>query len=271
MRVLVTGSTGQLGSEIIKLWDDTLGTDRKSFDMEEPGLIREELERIKPNLIINCAAMTDVDACQKNMEKAYTINYASPLIMARYCIKNNIKMVHFSTDYVFDGEKGNYREEAIPDPINYYGLSKLLGDSAVECVPNHVIIRTSGVYGTKQNFPLVVYNMLKSGKEVKTIDSFYSPIHAKNLARASTEIVKNNFTGIVNVAGERVSRLGFALKIAEYFKLDSSKIIKVESFMNQIAKRPRDSSLSIDAAKSIVKWDFFSLNSNLSQINTKAF
>ena len=160
MKVLITGSTGQLGSEMVKLFDDVVSSERKLLNLENPSKVYEVLDRIKPAMIINCAAMTDVDACQTNRERAYNINAASPSVMATYAIKNNIRFIHFSTDFVFNGEAGNYSEDSVPDPINYYGMSKIMGDMAVESVPNHLIVRTSGVYGVKNNFPVVVYKSI---------------------------------------------------------------------------------------------------------------
>ncbi len=269
MKVLITGSTGQLGSEIVKLFDDVVSSERKLLNLENPSKVYEILDRIKPAMIINCAAMTDVDACQTNRERAYNINAASPSVMATYAIKNNIRFIHFSTDFVFNGEAGNYSEDSVPDPINYYGMSKIMGDMAVESVPNHLIVRTSGVYGVKNNFPVVVYKRLRDGKEVRVIDSYYSPIHSKNLARAASELIKSNFSGKINISGERISRKDFALRIADFFRLDSSKIIESKEFSGQIARRPRDSSLNIDEARSVLKWDFYSVKANLSQMDVK--
>ncbi len=269
MKILITGSTGQLGTETVKLLEDVVPSERKLLNLENPEKIYEILDRIKPSMIINCAAMTDVDACQVNKERAYNVNALSPSIMANYAIKNNIKIVHFSTDFVFNGETGNYSEDSIPDPINYYGTSKIMGDMAIETVPNHLIIRTSGVYGVKNNFPVVVYKRLKEGKEVRVIDSYYSPIHSKNLAKATVELIKNNYNGRINISGERISRKDFALKIADFFRLDPSRILESQEFSGQVAKRPRDSSLNIDQARSVLNWDFYSVKSNLSLMDIK--
>jgi dTDP-4-dehydrorhamnose reductase len=148
-------------------------------------------------------------------------------------------------------------------------MSKLMGDMAIEAIPNHLVIRTSGVYGTKKNFPLVVYQRLRDGKDIKVIDSYYSPIHAKNLAKASSDVIKSNLTGRINISGERISRKNFAIQIAEFFKLDPSKILESSEFSGQVARRPKDSSLKIDEARSIIKWDFYSVKSNLSLLDVK--
>ena len=264
MSTLIIGANGQLGSELCKLIPHAKVIAHTDLDISDSNALKNKLEEVEPELIFNCAALTNVDKCQSDKDAAYHINSVPPKVIAAYCIKNNARVVQFSTDYVFDGEKGMYTEEDIPNPINYYGLSKLLGDFAIFPLENSLIIRTSGVFGEKMNFPRFVYSSLKEGKEVVAIDSFYSPISAKNLAKASFELEIKGLNGIINVAGERVSRYNMALEIADFFSLDKTMVKRSKEMPKGIARRPFDSSMDISKAKSLLDWDFYTVESNIS-------
>jgi dTDP-4-dehydrorhamnose reductase len=170
-------------------------------------------------------------------------------------------LIHISTDYVFDGEKGLYKEEDLPNPINYYGLTKLLGETYALSYDDSLVLRTSGVFRHK-GFPIYVYKTLKEGKEVSAFKGYYSPISARKLAEAISELIDYRKTGILNVAGERVSRADLATKIKEKFNLPGV-VKEVDNVKGWIAKRPFDSSLDISKAKKILSVDFYSLDENL--------
>ncbi|MGP6207410.1 SDR family oxidoreductase [Cuniculiplasma sp. SKW3] len=269
MNALILGSEGQLGSELRKLMPEAGVIGRENLDISQLNVLKAKLEEVKPDIIFNCAAMTNVDICEREKERAYRVNALAPQQIALYSIESGVRVVHFSTDYVFDGIKGMYGEEDTPNPINYYGLSKLLGDFATKTVKNSLIIRTSGVFGERMNFPRYVYSNLMDGKEVNAIDSFYSPVSAKNLARATLEIVNMGISGLINVAGDRTSRYDLAIKIAEFFGLDSTLVKKTSSLERQTARRPMDSSLDISKARNMLKWDFYSIESNISALKEK--
>ncbi len=266
MKTLITGAGGQLGREIKNLIPDALTPKKDELDLRNPEGVYSYLLREKPDQIFNCGAMTDVDKCETERLDALKINALSPVAMARYASMFSARLIHFSTDYVFDGERGNYSEDDVPDPINYYGKSKLLGDFALLPVPNSIIIRTSGVFGNKMNFPLFVYRNLKEGREIRAIESFYSPISAGNLARASVELNNMHYNGLINISGERISRYEFAIKIAKHFNLDENLVKRSTEISGGRARRPLDSSLCIDKAKNIIKWDFHSAESNIPYI-----
>lgn len=267
MKILITGANGQLGQEVSRLIPDASRPGRNEMDMADPGAVGRTLDEIQPDLIFNCAAMTDVDGCEKDRNSAYMINSVSPSVIAQYCIKTGARVVHFSTDYVFDGTRGMYTEEDAPDPVNYYGLSKILGDFAVIPLSNSLIIRTSGVFGEKMNFPLFVYTSLRDRKEINAIESSYSPVNAANLARASVEVERKGLSGILNIAGDRISRYEMALGIARFFGMDESLVRKGNKIPGGIARRPFDSSLDISRATKLLDWDFHSLESNISRLD----
>lgn len=268
MKTLIIGSEGQLGRELMKLYPDSIGTSHvpskaSYLPIENEDSIIKFLTSEEPDVVINCAALTNVDRCEKEKEYAYKVNGLAVRYMAMKCKEIGAKLVHISTDYVFDGTNGNYIENAPPNPVNYYGLSKLAGEQFAYSVKGNLVIRASGVFGYCNNFPLLVYKKLKSGETVGVIKGFYSPIHAKELALAVKKLIELKEEGIVNVAGERFSRMEFALNIAEYFGLDKKLVRESDQVALLQAKRPFDSSLNIEKARKLIDFDFYSTKSNL--------
>ena len=269
-KVMIFGTGGQLGRELAKIYPDSVSVYHSSAkggitaDLSDPALISEIIRVEGPDVVINAGAIANVDLCERDHALAYSVNGEAPGMMARACRDIGARFVHVSTDYVFDGSQGNYSEESVPNPINYYGLSKLVGDVNALSYPDSLVVRTSGVFGYTKNFPMFVYETLKSGKEVNAIDGYYSPVHAANLAFAISELVDNEVKGLINVAGERISRFYLALKIADAFSLDSSLINRVDNVASMNAKRPYDSSLDSSNALSTIKAEFYSTDSNIS-------
>ncbi len=268
MKIVITGADGQLGRELMKLYPDAIGTSHDPSRMfylpiENQDAIIKLLERERPDVVVNCAALTNVDRCEKEREYAYKVNGLAVRSMALECRRIGAKLVHISTDYVFDGTDGNYSEDFPTNPVNYYGLSKLAGEHFAFSGEENLVVRTSGVFGYSNNFPLFVYNKLKNGEVVKAIKGFYSPIHAENLAKAVKELIDLKEVGIINVAGERISRMDLALSIAEFFKLDKNLVTESDTVKLLQAKRPFDSSLNITKARKLIDFDFYTINSNL--------
>ncbi|AAK41975.1 dTDP-4-dehydrorhamnose reductase (rfbD-2) [Saccharolobus solfataricus P2] len=202
--------------------------------------------------------MTDVDKCEIEKDKAYKINSQAVKHIVRAGRVVDSYVIHISTDYVFDGNKGNYKEDNIPNPINYYGLSKLLGEIFASSYDESLIIRTSGVFRNK-GFPIYVYKTLKEGKTVLAFKGYYSPISARKLALAIDELLDLRKTGIIHVAGERISRYELAIKIKEKFNLPG-EVKEVDEIKSWIAKRPYDSSLDISKARKLLTIDFYTLD-----------
>lgn len=269
MKVLITGKEGQLGRELCKLLPESLcyghkASDfTKSLDITSPEKISQEIAQHAPDVIINASAMTNVDHCEIDRNKAMGINGTSLKHITAAARKTGAYLVHISTDYVFDGSEGNYGELSPPNPINYYGLSKLIGDIYSDSYEKSLIVRTSGVFGHSNNFPRFAYEKLRRNETLHVLDGYYSPIHACFLAKAIVELLQLKPTGILNVAGEKTSRLNLANKIADMYGLDSGLIQLMDKPIEFKAKRPHDSSLNIDLAKSMIAYDFFSLDKNL--------
>ncbi len=274
MVTLVFGGSGQLGQELGKIINGAKMTFKEKeiqgikLDLENSLQIEDIIIKLRPEIIINAAAMTDVDGCEKFKERAMKINAEAVRHMIRAASVVKSYFVQISTDYVFDGKKGNYSENDLPNPLNYYGLTKLLGDTYALSYDYSLIVRTSGVYSNvKNNFPLFVLNSLKEGKHVNAVDNmYYSPIHASQLAEALFQLISERRTGIINVASERVSRYEFAVKIAKAASLDTSLIRRIKSKdMNWIAKRPLDSSLDSSKVKKFINTDI-SLNEGIRRL-----
>ena len=157
MKILVTGKTGQLSGEINKISSlynfEWIFLDRNSFDLSDLNSINSNLDKISPNIIINCAALTSVNYAESNFDYANIVNNQSVSLIAKWCNLNNRKLLHISTDYVYSGSlEIPINEDVVADPLNNYGKSKLLGD--IECQknnPSSIIIRTSWLYSSFGN------------------------------------------------------------------------------------------------------------------------
>jgi dTDP-4-dehydrorhamnose reductase len=271
-KLLVTGASGLLGNKIVELAknDHTviplhktkpLHSNSLKLDITDAIEVLNLLHKLKPDAVIHTASETNVDKCETKKEHAWKINVEGTSNISLACSKANAKLVYISTDYIFDGEKGLYIEEDKPNPINYYGATKLEGENqVVQHCKNYAILRTSVLYGWhpwKQNFATWVINSLKQGKEITVVkDHYNTPTLADNLAEMALEAVQKDLQGLYHASGsERISRYEFALQIAKIFNLDSSLIkpIKMSQLTAWVAKRPRDSSLNIDKIQKQLK------------------
>jgi len=275
VRILVTGGTGLLGwwaskvlsergYEVIATFNrqkppSLEGVSWVKMSLEEPRGVNEVFDEVKPDAVIHSAAFTDVDGCELNRDAAYKVNYLGARAVAEASASRGIFLVYISTDYVFDGEKGMYSEDDIPAPINYYGLSKLLGEAAVDALMKgkSSIVRVSGLYGYspsgKKNFGIRALESLMEGREVQAFsDQYLSPTYAPELANLLSVLIGEKIAGILHIAGERLSRYQFALLLAK--KLGAKEDLVKPSSLERAglkAKRPRDSSLDSSKAKSL--------------------
>ena len=266
MKTLIIGSGGQLGKALSSILKNGIPLSHDIIDLRNVNNIENIMERYDFDTIINCAAMTSVDKCETDIGSAYSINGLSMKYITDYCRENNKYLIHVSTDYVFNGYRGNYTEDDTPYPINYYGLSKLVGDTYVNSYENSLIVRTSGVYGSKNNFPLYVIGRLRNNTSINAFDNYYSPVNANVLAYSISKIINLKLTGILNISGSRLSRYEFALKIADKFGLNKVLINKTDyNSVKSIAKRPYDSSLNNEKAKGILKFNFDGIDYNLNE------
>ena len=274
MKILITGGTGLLGWWLVKEFRDKgfevhatyyskqlIGLEDvvwHRMDLEDHQSIAEVVNKVKPEVIVHSAAYTDVDGCELDKVKAYRANYLGTKVLAS--VSRGVEFfVYISTDYVFDGKRGMYGEDDVPNPINYYGLSKLLGEVAVVSIlgGKSCVVRVSGLYGYsptgKKNFGIIALGKLLKGEEVRAFhDQMLSPTYVRFLAQAIAKIVEKRVTGILHVAGERVSRYEFALRLAEVIGVDRGLVRSISmNDVRLVARRPRDSSLDTSKAKNL--------------------
>lgn len=215
------------------------------LDVTDKTVLKESVMRAMPSTIINCAAITNVDACETDRQLAWTINVTLVENLARLARIVDAHLVHVSTDYVFDGTKGPYTEQALPAPINYYGKSKLAGENICTSGTSlSSIVRTCLVYGPPSDRPDFVQWVIEACSSKTPIrvvdDQFAQPTYVEDIAEALLRIMLRRRTGIYHVAGpDYMSRYEMALRIAEFFKVDASMIQPVSSEeLKQPARRP---------------------------------
>ncbi len=285
--VLITGANGLLGQSLLHELQNrflllatsrdaqlNLSINKLSFlelDITHWGKCREIVDEFKPDVIVNAAAFTNVDACETQKEKCWRANVKGVENLARAARKNMALLVHISTDYIFDGQNGPYSEEQHPNPIGYYGKAKLAAENVVRMtgIP-YAIVRTNVVYGTgtnlKNNFFLWVYHSLKAGKRINVVtDQYNNPTLANDLAKGVRLLIEQSKYGIYNIAGqEYVNRYEFAIKIAEACGFSTALITPIRSdALQQKAPRPMRGGLIIDKAKTELGYSPMSLKNAL--------
>jgi dTDP-4-dehydrorhamnose reductase len=272
MRIFITGGSGLAGSKLAEMAlargeqvysgyahnQPPYGKEVK-FDLLDANGIRDIIERMRPDIIVHSAALTDVDRCEREKDLAYKINVEGTRAIAEAARRAGSYLIYISTDYVFDGQRGLYREEEETNPVSYYGLSKLQGEQF--CLDQGCIARTCVIYGSrpasgKVNFALWLLNALKSGKEARVVtDQFITPTLNSNLAAMVLEAADRHLSGIYHLSGaSRVSRYDFACELARAFDLDRQLIIPSQmSDIGWLARRPMDSSLDTSKASRTLK------------------
>ena len=266
--ILITGASGQLGMSLKKIFNSkyeiisTTGNNIPGgssiyLDVTNAMLFKEVVEMTNPDLVVNLAAMTNVDLCEKNPELAYSIN-----IGGMDNLVNAFKgpIIHVSTDYVFDGESGPYKEEDTTNPLNVYGLSKLESEKLLlDQSEDSLVIRSNVLYdySSKSEASLLnwVVASLNQEKEISVVeDQWNNPTWTGSLAVVIDRALDTQLTGLVPWGdGDLVSRFDFANKIANVFKLKKSLIKPIlTSELNQTAKRPLKSGLTSDYARNIL-------------------
>ncbi|MBP2283095.1 dTDP-4-dehydrorhamnose reductase [Flavobacterium sp. CG_23.5] len=249
-KILVTGATGQLGSELEVLSKnygqfEWFFADRTQVSLDDLSVLGNQLEKIKPNIILNCGAYTAVDKAETENDLADAVNHLAVAIIATYAKENNAKLIHVSTDYVFDGTSATaLTEEAKTNPINVYGATKLAGEKAcLEANPNAIIIRTSWVYSNfGNNFVKTMSRLMQERDTLNVVnDQVGSPTYAADLAQAIMTIVTHSKwqPGIYNFSNEgEISWSEFALAIKEIGHFDCNVSGIPSSAYPTPAKRP---------------------------------
>lgn len=270
MKLLITGASGLYGSKLAQLAlaknFEVYSSDVQALtvygnyvkmDITDKALVDSTFQLIEPDVVVHAATLTDVDKCETNQPLAWKINVEGTKNIVDAARATGSFLIYISTDYVFSGEKGNYKEIDIPNPINYYGLTKLKAEEIVKTQDQYFIGRPSVIYGStpaagKVNFVLWVIETLRKGGRVKIVtDQWNTPTLNTNLAEMTLEVAERRLTGTYHLCGAtRVSRYEFTQLIADAFDLDKSLIDSaLSSQFTWPAKRPMDSSLDTSKAQ----------------------
>lgn len=275
MKILVTGANGLLGYKLIQLLSSkaeiiTIASGRKKInrlphrvqfyelDVTDRDQTLSVLTNTKPDVVIHTAAMTQVDQCETERDLCWKANVTGVENLIEACEKNNVHLIHVSTDFIFDGSHGPLDETAIPKPVNFYGESKLAGELAVQKSKiKWAILRTVLVYGitpdlSRSNIVLWVKKSLEEGKTINVVnDQWRTPTLAEDLAMGCYLAASKKATGIFHISGEEMmTPFDIANQTAEFFTLDKSLIKPADSStFKQPAMRPPKTGFIITKAK----------------------
>lgn len=288
LKLLITGASGLYGSKLATLataknYEVYSGYSRNQptsgiplqFDVSNKNQVEQLFKKVKPEVVVHAASLTDVDKCELNKELAWKINVKGTRNIAQVAKTSRFFLIYISTDYVFNGETGMYTETDKPEPINYYGLTKLKAEELVkDLLDEYCVARTSVIYGStpasgKINFALWIFNKLRRSEQIKIVaDQWNSPTLNTNLAEMTMEIIKRKLEGTFHLSGAtRISRYDFAKLIAETFNLDANLMnpSTVAEF-SWVAKRPPDSSLDTTKAQQTLKSKPLQINQALKKL-----
>jgi dTDP-4-dehydrorhamnose reductase len=284
MHILVTGVTGQVGGALVKALEPSgsiIPSSRNILDLAQPDRIASSLDRLSPDLIVNAAAYTAVDRAEDEKEVAFRINAEAPGAIAQWAAGPGVPVIHFSTDYVFDGLGTRpWREDDPANPLSVYGASKRAGEDAIRAAAGpHLIIRTSWVYAAQgTNFLRTIARFAKERKELRVVaDQFGAPTSARLIADAVAGILGSGGSafadrfaasqGAVNIAASgETSWYGFAVAIVEGLKA-RGVTLSVESIVPIATKdyptkasRPANSRLDLTRLRQLfcidpLQWD----------------
>lgn len=271
MKILITGSKGQLAQALqtsLAGEGTVLALGHNAMNLADPEQIRQQIGLLRPDLIVNAAAYTAVDLAQEQAELAYAVNATGPRVLAEEAARLGVPLIHYSTDYVFDGRKPQpYSEDDVPHPLSVYGASKLAGEQAIAAVGGeHLILRTSWVYSLQgRNFLLTMHRLLQQRDSLTVVsDEIGAPTWAGTIARATAQLINARrnghgpFNGLYNLtASGETSWYGFARSIASHLRQQDRLCAEIEPIASKnyptAAERPLNSRL--DCSRLQRHWD----------------
>ncbi len=290
-KIIITGSNGLLGQKLVKLlltkktyeihalsrgenrMINTKGYTYYNVDITQIKILTNLVNKIQPHYIINTAAMTNVDVCELHKDECDTINVDVVNTLSKICKKNKIHLIHISTDFIFDGEKiGYYTEEDKPNPVNYYGLSKLKSEKIIiSSKIKYTILRTILVYGLvdrndRSNIVLWVKKSIENKNKINVVtDQYRMPTLVDDLAEACLLAIENDAIGIYNVSSNQLlSIYEIAIEVANAFDLDKNFINSIETTqLNLPAKRPFKTGFDLNKSISQLKLPSYSFTERL--------
>jgi dTDP-4-dehydrorhamnose reductase len=251
VKVLLTGPTGQVGSALLDTLPslgEVIPVDRSELDLANAASIRAAVREVRPEVIVNAAAYTAVDRAESEEQLALVINRDGSAVLAEEAARLGALLVHFSTDYVFDGEKASpYDETDSPNPLNAYGRSKLAGEQAIQAAGGrHLILRTSWVYAASgKNFLLTMLALARQGKALRVVDDqFGAPTSNLMIAAAVSEAIRRGGSGVFHMSAQgETTWYRFARAIFEATGTQTSLVAIPSSDYKTPARRPRNSML----------------------------
>ena len=252
MRILLTGRNGQVGWELertLPALGEVMATDRSMLDLNDNDAIRRVVREVRPDVIVNAAAYTAVDKAEDERESATRVNAIAPGVLAEEARRAGALLVHYSTDYVFDGEKrGPYEENDAPNPLSHYGRTKLEGERAIAASAcRHLILRTSWVYGPRAaNFYRIILRKAQAGEAMRMVDDQTSvPTTSVFVAEYTAALMKKNATGLLHlVPSGAASRYDFACEVVSAARSSSRVQRASSSEFTATARRPAYSVLA---------------------------
>jgi dTDP-4-dehydrorhamnose reductase len=288
MKILITGASGFLGGYLVRAaqgrgeligtyWEHPValpGVELHRMDLTNLVEVAQFVRKVRPQTIIHAAALANLDTCETQKDLAWRTNVDAARMMAAVARELGSRLIHISTDMVFDGKKGNYSEEDIPEPISYYGYSKRMAEEDVlHAYPEALVVRVALLYGFPvaggNSFSAEIYRHLQTGKKVQVfMDQFRSPIWAGNAAPAIMELAELPHRGVLHLAGgERLSRSELAREVARQMGADPQLLEEIS--MHQIkwlVPRPEDVSFNIARAKQILQTRLLDCREGLAQM-----
>jgi|BarGraIncu00222A_1022003.scaffolds.fasta_scaffold12643_3 dTDP-4-dehydrorhamnose reductase len=254
MKILLLGHKGMLGTDLLtqmRLHHEIVGMDKEEIDITSADECAKAIGKTAPQIVINAAGYTNVDGCETAKEECFAVNAEALKNIAVACHRKNIRIIHFSTDYVFNGTgSAPYKEDDDCDPINTYGASKLAGERYLQTLAqNYIIIRTAWLYGVNgKNFVRTILEKAKTTPRLTVVDDqLGSPTYTKDLAAAVDLLIEKNAQGIFHVTNRgSCSWYQFAVKILQESGIENVEVSPIKSDqLARTAKRPAYSILSM--------------------------
>jgi len=257
MRILVTGARGMLGQDVVntlemnghEVWGTDIVSTEETLDITRPDQLRYAIASFRPEWIVNCAAYTNVDGAEGHEEEAFLLNAKGPDMLALACRKSSVRLLHISTDYVFDGAKNApYSEEDQPCPINVYGVSKLAGENAIRHqMTEYLIVRTQWLIGHHgRNFVSTILAAAQMKESIQVVnDQWGCPTFSHDLAKAMALLMEADARGIFHVCNRgKATWFDLACKAIEYVGLGTRVVPVGTAAFPRPAQRPLYSILS---------------------------
>jgi len=273
LNILITGANGLLGYHLTRVMGDkhkilatdlqdhslTPGHDYLTLNISQQEAVLAICNSFKPDVILNTAAYTAVDDCETDVAAAFSVNARGPQYLAEWCSQNGARLIHFSTDYIFNGLNGPYKETDTPDPVSVYGVTKLAGEAQIRrLMDNHLIIRTNVLFGKgpteKASFVRWVVENLRAQRHINIVDDQYNnPTWSDDMASTVKQVLALGVTGTINYGGpDYVNRYEFARIICRVFDLDPVFIHPISTERLALAApRPLKGGLNISRIKSL--------------------